>query len=212
LAELNCPICSTLEEGITNEILSHLRRQDFTRDSTIIPSEQVSPGLFLLQSGRAKVMRLNPQGKELLLQILEPGDCFGEKSALDGTAQSDFVVAGTDVRLYLLPREKLLELLQKHPSLYPQVLKSICRWMDHLNGVIDSIGMASARERVAAFLKKLVVEQESELITLPHKKHEVALMLGLRPETFSRALGEIENAGAIRLNHRQIQVVDASLL
>ncbi len=210
--ELNCPICSSMEESVTNEILAHLSPVKAKKDNVILSPDIVSPGLYLIGKGRVKVFRLNSNGKELILHLLKDGDCFGEKSAMDGAPQGDFVTATTETSLFLLPREKLHDLLQKHPKLYPSVLRSICRWMDHLNGVIESISLSSARERVSVFLKRLVVEQESDLVSLPHKKHEVALMLGLRPETFSRALAEIEEQGAIKLNHRQIQVVDKNLL
>lgn len=210
--ELNCPICSSMEESVTNEILAHLSPVKAKKDKVILSPDIVSPGLYLIGKGRVKVFRLNSNGKELILHLLKDGDCFGEKSAMDGAPQGDFVTATTETSLFLLPREKLHDLLQKHPKLYPSVLRSICRWMDHLNGVIESISLSSARERVSVFLKRLVVEQESDLVSLPHKKHEVALMLGLRPETFSRALAEIEEQGAIKLNHRQIQVVDKNLL
>lgn len=211
-SELNCPICSSMEESVTNEILAHLSPVKAKKDKVILSPDIVSPGLYLIGKGRVKVFRLNSNGKELILHLLKDGDCFGEKSAMDGAPQGDFVTATTETSLFLLPREKLHDLLQKHPKLYPSVLRSICRWMDHLNGVIESISLSSARERVSVFLKRLVVEQESDLVSLPHKKHEVALMLGLRPETFSRALAEIEEQGAIKLNHRQIQVVDKNLL
>lgn len=211
-SELNCPICSSMEESVTNEILAHLSPLKAKKDKVILSPDIVSPGLYLIGKGRVKVFRLNSNGKELILHLLKDGDCFGEKSAMDGAPQGDFVTATTETSLFLLPREKLHDLLQKHPKLYPSVLRSICRWMDHLNGVIESISLSSARERVSVFLKRLVVEQESDLVSLPHKKHEVALMLGLRPETFSRALAEIEEQGAIKLNHRQIQVVDKNLL
>lgn len=211
-SELNCPICSSMEESVTNEILAHLSPLKAKKDKVILSPDIVSPGLYLIGKGRVKVFRLNSNGKELILHLLKDGDCFGEKSAMDGAPQGDFVTATTETSLFLLPREKLHDLLQKHPKLYPSVLRSICRWMDHLNGVIESISLSSARERVSVFLKRLVVEQESDLVSLPHKKHEVALMLGLRPETFSRALTEIEEQGAIKLNHRQIQVVDKNLL
>lgn len=201
-----------MEESVTNEIVAHLSAVKVKRDGVILSPDVVSPGLYLIGKGRIKVFRLNSNGKELILHLLKDGDCFGEKSAVDGAPQGDFVAATADSNLFLLPREKLHELLQKHPKLYPSVLRSICRWMDHLNNVIESIGLSSARERVAVFLKRLVVEQESDLVSLPHKKHEVALMLGLRPETFSRALAEIEEQGAIKLNHRQIQIVDRNLL
>jgi len=69
--------------------------------------------------------------------------------------------------------------------------------------------MASARERVSSYLKRLYREQEQQntLIHLAGKKHEVALMLGLRPETFSRSLAELESEGVIKMNHKQIQIL-----
>lgn len=201
-----------MEETITEDILGSLSQVKFGKDSVVISGDEASPGIFLIQKGHTKVHRLNSNGKELILHHFKEGDCFGERSALDGAPQTDWVTAASDLTLYFLPKERLHQILQKHPKLYPSVLRSICKWMDHLNVVIDSISLSSARERVAAFLKRLVIEQDSEIIRLPYKKHEVAMMLGLRPETFSRVLSEIESIGAIKLSHRQIQVIDETLL
>ena len=92
-SELNCPICSSMEESVTNEILAHLSPVKAKKDKVILSPDIVSPGLYLIGKGRVKVFRLNSNGKELILHLLKDGDCFGEKSAMDGAPQGDFVTA-----------------------------------------------------------------------------------------------------------------------
>ncbi|WP_374030664.1 Crp/Fnr family transcriptional regulator [Bdellovibrio bacteriovorus] len=82
--------------------------------------------------------------------------------------------------------------------------------MANLNNVIENINTPSAKERVWTYLCRLQTEQNKEVVQLSGKKHEVALMLGLRPETFSRALAELENDGHIKMNHKQVQILQSS--
>ena len=96
----------------------------------------------------------------------------------------------------------------KHPELYQSVVQSLIRWMDKLHLVIENISLSSARGRVVTYLTRLEKEQQASTIRLNGKKHEVALMLGLRPETFSRTLTELETEGLIKLDHKQIHILN----
>lgn len=204
----NCPICSTQEEKITEQILKTLQIKTFQKNVVIYDQDQEAHGLFLIHKGSIKVSRISPAGKEILIEILGPGKTLGEGGLFGTGKHADTAMAAEDTEVFFIPKHDFKQLLVENPQLYQSVIHCLVQWMDKLNSVIENINTNSARDRVCSYLKKLQKEQQRPLLHLTGKKHEVALMLGLRPETFSRALSELENEGLIKMNHKQIQILD----
>lgn len=203
----NCPICSTQEEKITEQIIPLLQKRYFPKGTLIFAQEGPSQGLYLIQKGSVKISKISPAGKEMLIEILNSGKTFGEAGLLGHNKNTDTATACDDSDIFYIPKNDFQHVLAKHPELYQSVVQSLIRWMDKLHMVIENISMASARDRVWSYLCRLQNEQNRPLIHLSGKKHEVALMLGLRPETFSRTLADLESEGLIKMNHKQIQIL-----
>ncbi len=203
----HCPICSTQEETVTNQILKTLQHKTYPKGTIVFSQEQASSGLFLVYKGTIKVSRISPAGKEIIIEILGSRKTLGESSLFGQGQHSDTAVTAETAELFLIPKDDFKKLLADHPQLYQNVLHSLVQWMDKLNAVIENINISSAKDRIYAYLMKMQKEQQRTLIHLTGKKHEVALMLGLRPETFSRTLAELETEGLIKMNHKQIQIL-----
>ena len=208
----HCPICSSLEEKITSQILSVIKMKTFGRGHLICEQGSNVCGLFLINKGSVKVSRLSPHGKEVILDILHPGATFGEAGLLGAESLSNHITANEDSEVFFISHEDFQSILSENPELYKKVFNSLVRWMDKLNAIIENINNPSAKERVCQFIKRLGEEQNHSLIHLNGKKHEVAMMLGLRPETFSRALADLEKAEIIKMNHKQIQILKPNAL
>lgn len=206
----NCPICSTQEEKITEQIIPLLQRKHFPKNSQIFVQDGPSQGFYLIQKGSVKISKISPSGKEMLIEILSPGKTFGEAGILGQDKNTDNATTCDDSEIFFVSKADFQRILAKHPELYQSVVQSLIRWMDKLHLVIENISLASAKDRVWSYLCRLQSEQSRPLIHLSGKKHEVALMLGLRPETFSRTLAELEADGLIKMNHKQIQILAAT--
>ena len=213
---VHCPICSSHEESVTEQIASKLMLRRFDRGAIVCSQEDPCRGLYIIGKGTVKVFRLTAEGKETVLAVLSSGDTFGEAS-LHQKKHSESIAAMTDLEVFFLKQDDLEQTLRQYPTLYPSVINAMVRWVDRLNLVIDNISTASARERVAKYLRSLSADtagtrEDLNTIELPFKKHEVALMLGLRPETLSRAFSDLEQEGAIRLDHKKIHLLNPSSL
>lgn len=202
-----CPICSTHQEQITDQILQIVQKQVFPKDCVIFSQDQSAGGIYLIQKGTVKISRLSPQGKEIVIEMLSAGSIFGESGVFGQGRRGETATATENCELFVLPKAAFKGILSSHPELYQSVVQTLCESMDRLNSVIENISTHSAKERVSTYLKRLQQDQRNTLIHLTGKKHEVALMLGLRPETFSRVLADLESIGAIKMNHKQIQIL-----
>ncbi|HEY8270506.1 MAG TPA: Crp/Fnr family transcriptional regulator [Pseudobdellovibrionaceae bacterium] len=202
-----CPICSSHEEKVTDQILQIVQKKSYAKNCVIFEQEQEASGIYLIQKGSVKISRISPLGKEILIEILSAGKTFGASGLFGQGRHADTATTSENCELFVLPKKEFKEILSAHPELYHSVIQSLCEWMDRLNNIIENINTPSARERVASYLKRTQQDQNNILIHLNGKKHEVAMMLGLRPETFSRALAELEAEGIIKMNHKQIQIL-----
>lgn len=202
-----CPICSTHQEQITDQILQIVQKRIVPKDCVIFNQDQAAGGIYLIQKGTVKISRFSPQGKEIVIEMLSAGKTFGESGVFGQGRRAEAATATENCDLFVLPKAGFKEVLSSHPELYHSVVQSLCESMDRLNSVIENISTHSAKERVSTYLKRLQQDQQTTLIRLTGKKHEVALMLGLRPETFSRALADLESTGTIKMNHKQIQIL-----
>lgn len=208
----NCPICSTQEEKVTDQILKTIQVRTFPKNVVIFDQDQEAHGLFLIHRGAIKISRISPSGKEILLEILGPGKTLGEGGLFGSGKHSDTAITAEETEVFFIPKNEFKQLLIENPQLYQSVLQCLVQWMDKLNSVIENINTTSAKDRVCGYLKKMQKEQQRNLIHLTGKKHEVALMLGLRPETFSRTLADLEADGLIKMNHKQIQILQVDKL
>lgn len=203
----NCPICSTQEEKVTNAIVSQLQKKSFLKGTFLFNQDNETHGLYLIHKGAVKIAKTSPAGKEMVIEILGPGKTFGEAGILGQEAHTDSAMTIEDSEVFFIPKKDFQQILIQHPELYKSVIHSLIRWMDTLHIVIENISLTSARDRVWTYICRLQQEQNKPVLHLPGKKHDVALMLGLRPETFSRTLADLEAEGLIKMNHKQIQVL-----
>lgn len=202
----NCPICSNLEESTISRILALIQKKSYAKNSLIFDQDQQISGLYLIGKGSVKVSKISAGGKEIVLRILKAGETFGETSLLESNPPTDTIATLENSEIFYLAKRDLEPLLRQKPQLYQSVVSSLIRWMQNLNEVIENMNAASAKEKVLLYLVRLRKEQAQDIIQLDKKKHDVALMLGLRPETFSRTLAQLEEEGIIRLNHKQIVI------
>ncbi|MBV2167963.1 MAG: Crp/Fnr family transcriptional regulator [Bdellovibrio sp.] len=204
----NCPICSTQEEKITEKIIPLIQRKRYPKNTLIFEQEDSSQGFYLIHKGTVRISKISPAGKEMLIEILGPGKTFGEAGLLGQEKNADSAATSEESEIYYIPKQDFQQILAQNPELYQSVVQSLIRWMDKLHLVIENISLSSAKDRVWSYLCRLQQEQNRPLIHLNGKKHEVAMMLGLRPETFSRTLSDLEAEGLIKMNHKQIQIVN----
>jgi CRP-like cAMP-binding protein len=201
------PIFANLNRDERLEIAEIASSRSFEKGEMIYRADDEGGTLFVLYTGRAKLFRLNANGKEQVLRVVEPGEFIGELSLFSSLPLTDNAQALETTTMCVLQGERLKELMAKYPSIAFKVMDALSRRLERAENRIEEISLSSVTERVAGALLELS-EGKREII-LPMTKGDFASQLGMSQETLSRKLAALQEEGLIILKgHRKIIIKD----
>lgn len=191
----------------------HLHVRHFRKGNLLWREGDTSGILVSLKTGRVKIYRLLPAGREATLFLFGPGDVFGFLPFLDGQGYPAYAQAIEDVEADVMARAALLEVLRSEPELAMTLIALLGRRLRASFDLIRSLSTPSARARVAQALLAMVPPSVAmpghPAIRLPVTNYEFAGALGLVPETFSRALTGLVQDGVLeRVGSGRYRVLD----
>lgn len=159
-------------------------------------------GLRIVHRGRVKMHRANESGNEQLLRVLFPGDFLGETTLLTGRPVDSWAVALDASEVCVVGGREIRRLLHERPEVALRMLSTLAARLDDAEQQLASITGASVGRRLAGHLLELAEETGSPAVRLPSTKKDLASYLGTTPETLSRRLGAMQDAGVLRLGPR----------
>lgn len=197
------PIFDSLTHEEKMEIVEISTSLRFEKGEMMYRAGDQGGTLFVLHTGRAKVFRLNTNGKEQVLRLVEPGEFIGELSLFSSLPLTDYAIALEDTTLCAIQGGRIKELMGKYPSIAFKVMDELSRRLEKAENRIEDISLNSVTKRVAQALLELA-EGNREL-RLPMAKGDLASQLGITQETLSRKLAAFQEEGLILLQgHRTI--------
>lgn len=210
------PLFDRLSPERIEHIAPRVRRRRLSRAEVVFHKGDLPQGLFVVVEGHVKLALLSTAGNERVVEVVGPGQCFGEVALLTGASYSFLAQAVRDVVLLFIPKEVVYELLERTPEFVRCMLTGLAGRMQTLLQDVETCTQLTSARRVVGYLHQLCqdVEQEGDsvAITLPTTKQIVASRLNVTPETFSRILHELTEAKLIAVNGRQIQIASRERL
>ncbi len=170
---------------------------------------------FVVISGWVKLFRLRPDGAEVVVEIFGPGESFAEGAMHmpEGYPVSAEMVE--EGRLLAVPTEAFGRRVQQDPDLAISMLASMSVRLKELVNRIEKKETQTAAQRVADFLLKFGgtpgPDAAAVVVQLPYDKQLIANRLGMKPETFSRALSALRDRG-VRVDGPTAKIRDAAAL
>lgn len=196
------------EPDLLNEIQKEGVQKNFFANDIILEIEDYIISMPLLLEGAIKILREDDNGEELVLYYLEKGDtCAMTLSCCMGQSKSKIrAIAETDVKLILIPKEKMADWLSKYKSWQAFILQSYHNRVDELLTAVDTIAFLKMDERLFKYLKDKAMVTHNDLLTVTHK--EIAEDLHTSRVVISRLLKKLENENKIELFRNQIKVLE----
>jgi len=200
----------------TLERVAALATQRHYREGEIVCS-QGEPGdaLFAVVTGRIRISTGAADGREIFLNIMEPGDTFGEIALLDGGTRTATAVAMSACELVSLRREHLFSLLEKEPRVALELLRLCGERLRWTSGLLEDAALLDVPARLAKRLLSLAQlhgERGAGGATLRISQEDLASFLGVTRQAVNQQLQAWKAKGWIALGRGAITVRDARAL
>ncbi len=172
----------------------------------ITEGERATDAVYLIQSGKVKVFLCSADGKEVDLDVLEPGDYFGEEE-LDQETRSASVVSIERTQLAVIRQSEFKKFVSENPEFAMQfILKLIARTRSLLKNV-KRLALLDVTDRVARLLLDMATEEDGKLvITEKLSKRDIANRVGATREMASRVFRDLVSSGYIELEPQKITI------
>ena len=169
------------------------------------PSEKV----YLLQSGLISIVLESPDGREMVINEMHPGDIFGELGLLTRQPRSTSAIARADGELLALPRQAFLDILEAEPALARRILDLTANRLRGSSERESALAFLDAKARLARLLLQLEQEApEKGYVTI--SQEELAQRTGQTRQTVAKALGRWRRAGWLITGRGHIMLLKRS--
>lgn len=188
------------------------RQRKYPKNSVIVFEDDAGDALYVVQTGRVKVVLIGEDGREVILSVLDAGDFFGEMALIDDRPRSAHVIAMEDSDLLILRREEFEQRLKESPSMALGLLKELSGRLRLADEKIGGLALKDVGGRVAQVLLRLADDGDGKHITKRVTHHTIAQMVGSSRETVSRSIGSLVEQGIITVDRGAVEIRDRAAL
>jgi len=164
-------------------------------------------GLYIVESGWLKVVKLSTGGREQILNFLGPGEVFNGVAVFTESVNQASVIALEESFVWRISRNTMQELLSKHNKLALHIIQDLGSRLQHLIKLVEDLSLRSVESRLARTLLEGTIDS-----SVPRRKWatqtEMASRLGTVPEVLNRTLRKLVEEGLIEVSRHQIKIID----
>lgn len=183
--------------------------QVLAKKAVIFEEGSEATGFFVVKTGRVKIYKISPNGKEQILQFFGEREYFAEVPAMDGQCFPVSAATLEASELLFFPRPDFLSLLGDHPEIAVGLLVSFSIHLRQLTKTIEDLAFKDVPQRLATYLLDQYARlPQSDTLTLDLTKSQLAAALGTIPATLSRAFYRLSQEELIVVNGPDIEVIN----
>jgi len=193
------PLFAQLTSVQAESLANAVGKKRFKRGDSIVERGQTSNALYIILSGRARVMMIDSKGREVILAALRSGDHIGEISLIDGMPHSATVRAEIVTDVLVLGRDDFVRCIAENAAIAHAVMKVLAMRLRNATTKIGSLALVGVYGRVANVLLEMSLPDEEGGLTIPQKvsRQDLAKMVGASREMVSRVMKDFEEQGFI---------------
>lgn len=205
---LNMGLLDGLSSAQFNDFLQQAVQKTYPKGFVLFAQGDEAEAFYLITRGWVKLYRETLDGEEAVVDVLTAGHLFGETAIFeeDGYGMSAEVVE--EAEIVSLPLGLLKQLMAESPQLSMNMLKTMSRFRRQQDMELEHRTLQNASQRIGCFLLRLCKPDAKSPIrlNLPYDKTLIASRLGMKPETFSRALARLREDTGIRIQGATVEI------
>jgi CRP/FNR family cyclic AMP-dependent transcriptional regulator len=178
----------------------------------VLQAGDETDSLYVILSGKVKVLIPDDQGREVILSVMGPHDFFGEMGILDDQPRSASVATLEPCEMLRLSKAGFINCLKENSDVAMLVIRNLVKRLREADRKIESLALIDVSGRVVRLLVEMAQEVDGRLVvprTPP--KQEMARMIGASREMVSRVVKDLQEKGLIRAERRSMVIVDRNI-
>ena len=211
------PLFTDLSRAELERLALGCQLRRLSRGDTVFRVGEPCEEFHVTVTGQIKLFAISPAGQEKVIELVGPGNSFAEALMFTGKPYIINAQALTDTLLLTVTKHAVVGEIERDPRFAMRMLAGISRRLHGLVHDVEAYALHSGVQRVIGYLLRDQVAEDcvsGEVITvsLPVSKATIASRLSLTPEYFSRVLHELEAAGLVRIDKRDVHILDVQRL
>jgi CRP/FNR family transcriptional regulator len=211
------PIFAGLEPEELLEIEKLVLERRYGKGRIIFLEGEPGEAVFFLKSGRVKIAKTTPDGREHILHYIHPGDVFAEVVLFGDQTYPASAEIVEDAQLGLIRNQDMEALLIKSPSIAVALLKVMSRRLREAQAKINSLAHDDSYRRMTGMLLDLVRQygvpaEKGTCIDINLTNQELANLIGTTRETANRILNDFRRSGVLIADRQRITITDEQKL
>jgi CRP-like cAMP-binding protein len=207
------PIFASLSEVEMHALCARVNNRNFRRGELLFNEGDRCSGLFLVASGKIRIFKLSPSGREQVLAVEGPGSSFAELPVFDGGNYPASASALEDAEVLFISRRDFQHFCREHPEVALKVIAVVGSRLRLLVGIIEDLSFTTVRHRLIALILRLTqasgtASKEGIRVELTKTHQDLAAELGTVRELVSRNLSRLQAEGFLEVDGRKITVKD----
>jgi CRP-like cAMP-binding protein len=197
------PLFATFSEDALARLSARSVSRSYPSGHVLFTTGEACRGLYVIETGRVKIYRTSPAGREQVLQSEGPGRPVAELPLLDGGPYPASAVTETDSRLIFIPREEFEALYRDNPDVARAVIRELGKRLRHLVHVAETLAFRDVAARLAHYLAEYAEQHGKRTaggveIVINRTREELSFELGTARESVSRAFKQLADKGVIQ--------------
>jgi CRP/FNR family transcriptional regulator len=211
------PVLRRLGDEDRRRLAEVARAETYARGDVIFREGDPPDFFFTIHSGRVKVFKTTPAGKDIILEVFGPGDPFGAVAVYERRPFPATAAAVADTTCVLVPRQVFFALIEQHPSLVRGLLLGLTHRLIELTNRLTELSGGKVEPRFARLFLKLAEDKGTPgrggiFVPVVFSRQELADMTGTTIETCIRIMSRWGKQGIVATEKDGFVVLDRSQL
>jgi CRP-like cAMP-binding protein len=207
------PVLSSLSQSDWEKVKELFIEKHFGKDEYIFFEGDPSSWLGVILEGRVKMIKHSEAGKDVVLDVISPGEMLGEVAAFNGEPHPATAQAMEPTVLASIYRDDYLRLLKQYPALALRVIAELGRRLREAQETVKSMAVERVERRIARILLKLAAttgssSEEGIIIELPLTRQDIAEMAGTTVETAIRTMSKFRKKGLVQTRRGRVIILE----
>ncbi|MEM9122544.1 MAG: Crp/Fnr family transcriptional regulator [Pseudomonadota bacterium] len=207
----------TLSDNDLDTIAGLMSPRTVARNQTVFEKGDAGDAMYAVLAGRVRIVAFSEDGKEVMLNLIETGEVFGEIAALDGGPRTAHAIADSATELLSLTRARLADLLREAPDLGLRLMTVLCARLRETSATVETLAFHGLEQRLAHLLLRIADKygqdtEEGLVLDIKLTQKDVGTLIATSRESVSKQLTRWQEQDILTMKAGRITIKDIDFI